>query len=63
MLVLVLVLVLGDQVIEQSITSDDRERVRDFLAREDVQDQLALLGVDPDELPARDSSSRYISFR
>ena len=46
-------MVTTDQVIEQSVTSDDRERVRDFLAREDVQDQLALLGVDPDEAASR----------
>lgn len=46
-------MVTTDQVIEQSSPSDDRERVRDFLAREDVQDQLALLGVDPDEAASR----------
>ena len=46
-------MVTTDQVIEQSSPSDDRERVRDFLARADVQDQLALLGVDPDEAASR----------
>ncbi len=46
-------MVTTDQVIEQSSPSDDRERVRDFLAREDVQEQLALLGVDPDEAASR----------
>ena len=46
-------MVTTDQVIEESSPSDDRERVRDFLARDDVQDQLALLGVDPDEAASR----------
>jgi len=42
-----------DQVIEQSNSSDDRAQVRDFLAREDVQQQLTLLGVDPEEAASR----------
>ena len=42
-----------DQVIEQSTSSDDRTQVRDFLAREDVQRQLTLLGVDPEEAASR----------
>ena len=42
-----------DQVIEQSTSSDDRTQVRDFLAREDVQQQLTLLGVDPEEAASR----------
>jgi hypothetical protein len=42
-----------DQVIEQSTSSDDRTQVRDFLAREDVQQQLTLLGVDPEEAARR----------
>ncbi len=46
-------MVTTDQVIEQSNPSGDRERVRDFLAREDVRQQLALLGVDPDEAASR----------
>lgn len=46
-------MVTTDQVIEQSSPSGDRERVRDFLAREDVQHQLTLLGVNPDEAASR----------
>ena len=46
-------MVTTDQVIEQSTSSDDRAQVRDFLMREDVQQQLALLGVDPDEAAER----------
>lgn len=42
-----------DQVIEQSTSSDDRTQVQDFLAREDVQQQLTLLGVDPEEAASR----------
>ena len=42
-----------DQVIELSTSSDDRTQVRDFLAREDVQQQLTLLGVDPEEAASR----------
>ena len=46
-------MVTTDQVIEQSTSSDDRAQVRDFLMREDVQQQLTLLGVDPDEAAER----------
>ena len=42
-----------DQVIEQSTSSQDRAQVLDFLMREDVQRQLTLLGVDPDEAAER----------
>ena len=42
-----------DQVIEQSTPSQDRAQVLDFLMREDVQRQLTLLGVDPDEAAER----------
>lgn len=38
-----------DQVIGEQATVDDRERVLDFLAREDVRTQFEQLGVDPDE--------------
>lgn len=46
-------MVTTDQVIEQSSPSDDRARVRDFLAREDVQQELIRLGVDPEEAASR----------
>ena len=46
-------MVTTDQVIEQTSLSDDRERVRDFLAREDVRQQMIRLGVDPDEAASR----------
>lgn len=46
-------MVTTDQVIEQSTPSEDRAQVRDFLMREDVQQQLTLLGVDPDEAADR----------
>ena len=46
-------MVTTDQVIEQSAPSDDRAQVRDFLMREDVQQQLTQLGVDPEEAARR----------
>lgn len=46
-------MVTTDQVIEQSTPSEDRAQVRDFLMREDVQQQLTLLGVDADEAADR----------
>ncbi|HSS64349.1 MAG TPA: PA2779 family protein [Gammaproteobacteria bacterium] len=42
-----------DQVIDQTSADSDRERVRSFLAREDVQRQMETLGVDPDDAAAR----------
>ncbi|MDX1425211.1 MAG: PA2779 family protein [Kiloniellales bacterium] len=42
-----------DQVIEQSNPSDDRAQVLNFLMREDVQQQLIRLGVDPNEAAQR----------
>ncbi len=42
-----------DQVIEQSNPSDDRAQVLNFLMREDVQQQLIRLGVDPNEAAER----------
>ncbi|HSR72124.1 MAG TPA: PA2779 family protein [Kiloniellales bacterium] len=38
-----------DQVLEEQQTAGDRERVKDFMAREDVREQFEALGVDPDE--------------
>ena len=49
-------MVTTDQVIEQSAPSDNRAQVRDFLLREDVQQQLAQLGVDPEEAARRVAS-------
>ncbi len=47
-------LVSTDRVIEQSpMVQDDRQRVMQFLAREDVREQMQVLGVDPDEAAAR----------
>jgi hypothetical protein len=47
-------LVSTDQVISETFgTIDDRARVQDFLARADVREQLAALGVDPAEAAAR----------
>jgi hypothetical protein len=42
-----------DQIIEQSNPSDDRAQVLNFLMREDVQQQLIRLGVDPNEAAQR----------
>ncbi len=49
-------MVTTDQVIEQSTPSDARAQVRDFLMREDVQQQLTRLGVDPEEAARRVAS-------
>ncbi len=49
-------MVTTDQVIEQSTPSDDRAQVRDFLMREDVQQQLNQLGVDAEEAARRIAS-------
>ncbi len=49
-------MVTTDQVIEQSTPSDNRAQVRDFLMREDVQQQLTRLWVDPEEAARRVAS-------
>jgi Family of unknown function (DUF6627) len=46
-------MVTTDQVITQSNPSDDRAQVLSFLMRDDVQQQLTGLGVDPDEAARR----------
>lgn len=46
-------MVTTDQVITQSNPSDDRAQVLSFLMRDDVQQQLTRLGVDPDEAARR----------
>ena len=46
-------MVTTDQVLADSQTESDRARVLDFLAREDVRQQIEALGVDPDEASRR----------
>ena len=46
-------MVTTDQVLEQSDPASDREKVRNFLLREDVRDQLVTLGIDPQEAESR----------
>lgn len=45
-------MVTTDQVIEVSASTENRARIMDFMAREDVRQKLQALGVDPDE-PSR----------
>ena len=45
-----------DQAIEQAAAADDRARVMDFMAREDVRRQMIALGIDPDEAANRAAS-------
>ena len=49
-------MVTTDQVIEQVNPSEDRTLVMDFMLREDVQQQLTILGVDPEEAARRVAS-------
>ncbi len=49
-------MVTTDQVIERSDPAEDRTRVMDFMLREDVQQQLTTLGVDPEEAARRVAS-------
>jgi hypothetical protein len=49
-------MVTTDQVLSQSTSSDDRAQVLNFLMREDVQQHLASLGVDPEEAKSRVAS-------
>ena len=49
-------MVTTDQVIEQYNSTEDRTLVMDFMLREDVQQQLTLLGVDPEEAARRVAS-------
>ena len=46
-------MVATDQVIEQTDPAGDRARVESFFLRDDVQKQLILLGVDPEEATNR----------
>ena len=45
-----------DQAIEQAAAADDRARVMDFMAREEVRQQMIELGIDPDEAAGRAAS-------
>ncbi len=49
-------MVTTDQVIEQVNPPEDRTRVMDFMLRDDVQQQLTILGVDPEEAARRVAS-------
>ncbi len=46
-------MVTTDKVIEQYNSTEDRTQVMDFMLREDVQEQMTLLGVDPEEAAHR----------
>ena len=45
-----------DQLLEQSMLQSDREMIRDLVSREDMRDQMQLLGVDPGEAMDRVNS-------
>ncbi|MDH3474695.1 MAG: PA2779 family protein [Rhodospirillales bacterium] len=45
-----------DKVVEQAAKADDRARVLDFMAREEVRQQLIDLGIDPEEALRRAAS-------
>ena len=46
-------MVTTDQVLDAAQLEETREMVIEFLAREDVREQMEMLGVDPDEASAR----------
>ncbi len=46
-------MVTTDQVVEEASQANDRAQVMDFIAREDVRQQLEALGIDPDEAAQR----------
>ncbi len=45
-----------DQVLQDTDPSGDRAKLETFLSRDDVQGQLILLGIDPDEAASRVAS-------
>ncbi len=49
-------MVTTDQVIQQVDPPEDRSRAMDFMLRDDVQQQLTILGVDPEEAARRVAS-------
>jgi hypothetical protein len=42
-----------DQIVNEELAADSRDKVESFLARDDVRQQLESLGVDPGEAQAR----------
>ncbi len=46
-------MVTTDQVIQNYNSTEDRTQAMDFMLREDVQEQMTLLGVDPEEAARR----------
>ncbi len=46
-------MVATDQVVAEASQANDRARVMDFMAREEVRQQLETLGIDPDEAAQR----------
>ncbi len=46
-------MVTTDQVIQNYNSTEDRTQVMDFMLREDAQEQMTLLGVDPEEAARR----------
>ena len=49
-------MVTTDQVLDAAVLAETREQVVEFLARDDVREQMELLGVDPDEASLRAAS-------
>lgn len=49
-------MVTTDQVLDAAALAETREQVFDFLARDDVRQQMEALGVDPDEAASRAAS-------
>ena len=49
-------MVTTDQILEHADPGSDRERVESFILREDVQRQLVLLGINPEEAASRVAS-------
>ena len=49
-------MVTTDQVLEHADPASDRERVENFILREDVQKQLVLLGINSEEAASRVAS-------
>jgi len=45
-----------DQLIEESIASTNRAMIQDLMARDEMREQMTLLGVDPDEAITRVNS-------
>lgn len=49
-------MVTTDQVLDAAAVTQTREKVVEFLAREDVRQQMEMLGIDPDDASVRASS-------